>query len=77
MFKPDARVYRHGLAVLGAEPARATMVAAHWWDLRGARAVGMRTAWVGQREGALTGLLPDPDAQGAGLLETARAIVDG
>jgi 2-haloacid dehalogenase len=74
-FKPDARVYRHGLAVLGAAADEATMVAAHWWDLRGARAVGMRVAWVGRGEGALSSLLPDPDAQGADLLEVAEAIV--
>ena len=42
VFKPDGRVYRHGLSVIGAEPGDATMVAAHWWDLRGARAAGMR-----------------------------------
>jgi 2-haloacid dehalogenase len=74
-FKPDARVYRHGLAVLGAATDEATMVAAHWWDLRGARAVGMRVAWVARGEGALSSLLPDPDAQGADLLEVAEAIV--
>ena len=74
VFKPDARVYRHGLAVLGAAPAEATMVAAHWWDLRGARAVGMRVAWVARGEGALSSLLPDPDARGADLLEVAEAI---
>ncbi len=73
-FKPDARVYRHGLAVIGAEPAEATMVAAHWWDLRGARAVGMRVAWVARGEGALSSLLPDPDARGADLVETAEAL---
>jgi len=75
VFKPDARVYRHGLEALGAAPERATMVAAHWWDLRGARAVGMRVAWVGRGEGTLTGLLPEPDAAGADLLEVARALV--
>jgi 2-haloacid dehalogenase len=75
VFKPDGRVYRHGLAVLGAEPAEAVMVAAHWWDLRGARAAGMRVAWVARGEGALSSLLPDPDARGADLLEVARAIV--
>ena len=74
VFKPDARVYRHGLAVLGAAPGEATMVAAHWWDLRGARAVGMRVAWVARGEGALSSLLPDPDARGADLLEVAEAI---
>ena len=74
VFKPDARVYRHGLSVLGAEPSQATMVAAHWWDLRGARAVGMRVAWIGHREGRLTPLLPDPEASGADLLATAMMI---
>jgi 2-haloacid dehalogenase len=73
-FKPDARVYRHGLAAIGAEPAEATMVAAHWWDLRGARAVGMRVAWVGRGDGALSSLLPDPDARGADLMEVAEAL---
>jgi 2-haloacid dehalogenase len=77
VFKPDARVYRHGLAMLGAEPERATMVAAHWWDLRGARAVGMRVAWVGRGEGTLTGLLPEPDAAGADLLAVAEALAAG
>lgn len=77
VFKPDARVYRHGLAVLGAAPGDATMVAAHWWDLRGARAAGMRVAWVGRGEGTLSPLLAEPDARGADLLATATAIVDG
>ncbi len=62
---------------MGAEPADATMVAAHWWDLRGAREVGMRVAWVARGEGALSSLLPDPDAQGADLLEVADAITRG
>ena len=74
VFKPDARVYRQGLRVIGAEPAEATMVAAHWWDLRGARAAGMRVAWVGHREARLTEFLPDPDAVGPDLLTLARAL---
>jgi 2-haloacid dehalogenase len=74
VFKPDARVYRHGLAVLGAAPEEATMVAAHWWDLRGARAVGMRVAWLVRGEGTLSPLLPDPDASGADLLEMAMML---
>ncbi|HVG99666.1 MAG TPA: hypothetical protein VM844_02795, partial [Miltoncostaeaceae bacterium] len=70
----DARVYRHGLAVIGAEPGAATMVASHWWDLRGARAVGMRVAWVSRGEGALSSLLPNPDARGPDLLAVAREL---
>jgi len=74
VFKPDARVYRHGLATVGAAAGDATMVAAHWWDLRGARAVGMRVAWVGRGEGTLNPLLGDPDARGADLLRTAMML---
>lgn len=73
-FKPDRRVYAHGLAALGARPAAAVMVAAHWWDLLGARAAGMRTAWVGHRERALTELLPAPDWRGDDLAAVAGAI---
>lgn len=76
VYKPDARVYRHGLAVVGAAPADATMLAAHWWDLRGARAVGMGVAWVGRGEGRLSPLLPEPDATGQDLLATARSLID-
>ncbi len=74
IFKPDARVYRHGLATIDAEPDQTTMVAAHWWDLRGAREVGMGVAWVGRGEGTLSALLPAPDAVGADLLEVANAL---
>jgi hypothetical protein len=34
----------------------------------------MRVAWVARGEGALSSLLPDPDARGADLLEVAEAI---
>ena len=75
VYKPDARVYRHGLATISAEPEAATMVAAHWWDLRGAREVGMHVAWVGRGEGTLSSLLPSPKAHGVNLLDLARALI--
>jgi hypothetical protein len=37
----------------------------------------MRVAWVGRRELTRTELLPGPEAEGADLLEVARAIVGG
>jgi len=77
VFKPDARVYEHGLAAIGARPPEATMVAAHWWDLRGARAAGMRIAWVGRSGRPLTPLLPGPDAQGPDLRAVAEALAAG
>lgn len=45
-YKPDAVVYRTAAALLDVEPAQILMVAAHKWDLDGARAAGLRTAFV-------------------------------
>ncbi|MEU5346783.1 haloacid dehalogenase type II [Streptomyces sp. NPDC020766] len=45
-YKPAPEVYRLALDAAGCPPERVLMVAAHAWDLRGAQAVGMRTAYV-------------------------------
>lgn len=45
-YKPAPEVYRLALDTAGCPPERVLMVAAHAWDLRGARAQGMRTAYV-------------------------------
>src|SRR5262249_27090399 len=45
--KPDARVYRHALDVLGANPRDAWMVGDHLvWDVLGAKQVGVSAAWL-------------------------------
>ncbi|MGN9815305.1 haloacid dehalogenase type II [Streptomyces sp. SD11] len=45
-YKPAPEVYRLALDAAGCPPERVLMVAAHAWDLRGAQALGMRTAHV-------------------------------
>ncbi|MGW7270657.1 haloacid dehalogenase type II [Streptomyces sp. NPDC054864] len=45
-YKPAPEVYRLAVEAAGCRPERVLMVAAHAWDLRGAQAVGMRTAYV-------------------------------
>ena len=45
-YKPDAAVYHRAAALLDVEPAQVLMVACHRWDLDGARAAGLRTAFV-------------------------------
>ncbi|MFF5841224.1 haloacid dehalogenase type II [Streptomyces massasporeus] len=45
-YKPAPEVYRLALDSAGCPPERVLMVAAHAWDLRGAQAAGMRTAYV-------------------------------
>jgi 2-haloacid dehalogenase len=45
-YKPDAAVYTTAAALLDVQPEQILMVAAHTWDLDGARAAGLRTAFV-------------------------------
>lgn len=73
-FKPDPRVYRHGVDALGAQPGEVTLVAAHWWDVEGAKRAGLRTAWVARRERVLRSSVPEPDVRGEDLREVAVAL---
>lgn len=41
VYKPHPAPYRHALDELGLDAGRATLIAAHAWDVVGARAVGM------------------------------------
>jgi 2-haloacid dehalogenase len=50
-YKPDPAVYRLAVTVSGLAPERLLMVAAHAWDLRGAQALGLRTAYVARPVG--------------------------
>ncbi|MFC4470176.1 haloacid dehalogenase type II [Streptomyces xiangluensis] len=45
-YKPAPEVYQLAIDAAGCPPERVLMVAAHAWDLRGAQAAGMRTAYV-------------------------------
>lgn len=45
-YKPAAEVYRLAVETARLPPRRVLMVAAHAWDLRGAQAIGMSTAYV-------------------------------
>ena len=50
-FKPDPRVYRLALERIGRPAERTMLVATHAWDLRAARAEGMRTAYLARPTG--------------------------
>lgn len=49
VYKPRAAVYLTGVRLLGLEPGEVMMVAAHPFDLEGARRAGLRTAFVDRR----------------------------
>ena len=63
-YKPDPEVYRMAADLLGLAPEAVMMVAAHTPDLRAARAVGFRTAYVPRPmefgPGAVVDMTPEP-----------------
>ena len=60
-FKPAPEPYRHAASVLGVEPDQLWMVASHDWDLAGARAVGLATAFVDRPGQSWAPALAPPD----------------
>ena len=75
VFKPHPRPYGAALEEAGvAAPGDACFVAAHWWDVTGAKLAGLRTAWVARRDRVLPAWVPEPDVRGADLLDAADGI---
>ncbi len=76
VFKPHPDTYGHAVSALGVPPDQVVLVAAHGWDVDGAGAAGLRTAWVSRGERVLGPARGTPDHQGADLLEVAHILVD-
>lgn len=76
-FKPSPEPYLHALAELRVDAGAAWMVACHDWDLAGARAVGMRTAYVRRPGMSYARSHPAPDLAVADFRELAERLIDG
>jgi 2-haloacid dehalogenase len=63
-YKPDPAVYLTAARLLALDPAEVMLVAAHPWDLKGARRAGLRSALVRRplEYGSDTPARDDPDA---------------
>jgi 2-haloacid dehalogenase len=77
-YKPAPAVYQTAARLLGVEVAELMMVAAHPWDLDGAREAGLRTAFVDRPleygPGSADREDPDADESVADLLELAERL---
>ncbi|MCX2732121.1 haloacid dehalogenase type II [Saccharopolyspora sp. NFXS83] len=73
-YKPAPEVYQLAVDTAGCPPERVLMVAAHAWDLRGARAMGMRTAYVHRPGGDPPTNSDVVDGRFNGLDELATAL---
>lgn len=60
-YKPSAKVYNWAIEQLQTSPRDSLMVAAHHWDLAGAKSVGMGTAFINRPSKTLYPLGHQPD----------------
>jgi 2-haloacid dehalogenase len=73
-YKPNPDVYRLAITNAGCSPDRLLMVAAHAWDLRGAQAVGMRTAYVERPVGDPPSVMDSFDLHAKSLDDLASSL---
>ena len=73
-YKPAPEVYRLAFDLAGVGPERILMVAAHAWDLRGAREAGFQTAYVQRPVGDPPAEGDDFDYRGESLEEVVAQI---
>ncbi|QRK10217.1 HAD hydrolase-like protein [Archangium violaceum] len=70
--KPHPTVYAVARERAEGEP---WMVAAHAWDLQGAKRAGMRTAWVSRKEQRWLDVFPEPEVRAPDLATVARELL--
>ncbi len=76
IYKPDLRAYAWALEQLNVKPEEALMVAAHGWDVAGAKAAGLQTAFIARPGKALYPLAQKPDYIVKTVTELARLLND-
>jgi 2-haloacid dehalogenase len=74
-WKPAPAPYLAGCLALGLPPGDVTMVAAHSWDIHGARRAGLRTAWISRLENVRPQIFDPADIEGPDLISVAEQIV--
>jgi 2-haloacid dehalogenase len=74
-YKPHPRTYQRVLEHAGAEAGRSTLVAAHGWDVVGARSVGLEGVWINRSERHWP--IPTPQPATAADLVAAAALIPG
>lgn len=74
-WKPAPAPYLAGCLALGLAPADVTMIAAHSWDLHGARRAGLRTAWVSRLEHIRPDIFAPADIDGPDLITVVKRLL--
>ncbi len=73
-YKPAAETYNFVTRKFGVENSMAMMVAAHGWDIAGAKRAGLKTAFISRPGKSLYPLADSPDLTISTILELAESL---
>lgn len=76
-WKPGPGAYRYALDHCGVQAADALLVAVHPWDVHGAAAAGLRTAWIDRDGAPYPRTLTAPGLRATDLLDLASQLGRG
>jgi 2-haloacid dehalogenase len=75
-WKPNKAVYLHAAQAAGVAPARLALVAAHAWDVHGAKQAGLLGAWVRRQDAHYHAAMTPPDVRGSSLTEAVEGLLE-
>lgn len=74
-WKPHRAVYESCTEKLGLQPEEVALVAAHPWDIQGAKQSGLMTGYVARDGATFPAVMKEPDVQGNSLTELINKII--
>ena len=74
-FKPRAEVYQLAADTVGVAPDALALVAAHGWDINGARAAGLTTAYL-SADRPYPAVMDAPDVEAGSLIGCVDALLE-
>lgn len=75
-WKPAPSAYLYALEVCDVQPEQAMLVAAHPWDIHGAKRAGLATAFVNRTGASYPGFFESPDLEVTSLTDLAGILPD-
>jgi 2-haloacid dehalogenase len=73
-YKPHRAVYQWAVREMQVDLGACMLVAAHGWDVAGAKWAGLQTAFIGRAGQQLFPLAPQPDMHMADVLALAKQL---
>ncbi|WP_218221902.1 haloacid dehalogenase type II [Nesterenkonia sp. Act20] len=73
-WKPAREAYDYAAQSLDRPVEQLMLVAVHPWDIHGAHAAGLRTAWINRRRASYPSYFAAPDVEAADLVELAEKL---